>query len=227
MKITSQFLRSFIALCLLCTDICACGKTDADADKNTTDTTPQTDVETLDHDVFYVKSEAFISYMESLEECINDIHDHDLIVVGVAEEIGEAFLPEDVVIYETMWDRDKYYATLEIRTPITFRITEVLGSVQDLSYSVGDAITIYQFYGQVDKYCNCLLEGEEELKQGEEYILYLRHRGDNIFTIFPQESIQIKKDGTLLSLLHNIMLYADCEDKEDAIAKIKAILNAQ
>ena len=222
MKITSQFLRSFIALCLLCTVICACGKTDADADKNTTDTTPQTDVETLDPDVFYVRTDGFIAMFESLDD---EIEESEWIVVCTVEEIGTPYFSRKADLTQAMTDRQKYDVVQSIRTPITLRVSEVLKSVTDIS--AGDTISITEFSGQVDQYCKLPLSGEIVPEKGYEYILFLSEIGDDIIVTRPQESVRIEEDGKLRSLLRNDKLYADCNGKEDAIAKIKALLDKQ
>ena len=222
MKITSQFLRSFIALCLLCTVICACGKTDADADKNTTDTTPQTDVETLDPDVFYVRTEGLISMIKSLADRIGE---SEWIVVCTVEEVGTPYFSRKADLTQAMTDRQKYDVVQSIRTPITLRVSEVLKSTTDLS--AGDTITVTEFSGQVGQYCKLPLSGEIVPEKGYEYILFLAEYSNGIIGIVPQESIQIEEDGKLRSLLRNDKLYADCNGKEDAIAKIKALLDKQ
>ena len=222
MKITLKFLRSFVALCLLCTVICACGTTDANADKNPTDTTPQTEAETLDPDVFYVKTDGFIAMFESLD---SGIADSEWIVVCTVEEVGTPYFSRKADLTQAMTDRQKYDVVQSIRTPITLRVSEVLKSVTDIS--AGDTISITAFSGQVDQYCKLPLSGEIVPEKGYEYILFLSDIGDDIIVTRPQESVRIEEDGKLRSLLRNDKLYADCNSKEDAIAKIKAILNAQ
>ena len=103
MKITFRFLRSFIALCLLCTVICACGTTNAD--KNPTDTTPQTEAETLDPDVFYVRTDDFIAMFEPLD---SGIADSEWIVVCTVEEIGTPYFSRKADLTQVMTDRQKY-----------------------------------------------------------------------------------------------------------------------
>jgi len=222
MKITLKFLRSFVALCLLCTVICACGTTDANADKNPTDTTPQTEAETLDPDVFYVRTEGSISMIKSLADRIGE---SEWIVVCTVEEVGTPYFSRKADLTQAMTDRQKYDVVQSIRTPITLRVSEVLKSITDLS--AGDTITVTEFSGQVGQYCKLPLSGEIVPEKGYEYILFLSDIGDDIIVTRPQESVRIEEDGKLRSLLRNDELYADCNGKEDAIAKIKAILNAQ
>ena len=222
MKITFRFLRSFVALCLLCTVICACGTTDANADKNPTDTTPKTETETLDPDVFYVRTEGLIYMTESLDD---EIEESEWIVVCTVEEVGTPYFSRKADLTQAMTDRQKYDVVQSIRTPITLRVSEVLKSTTDLS--AGDTITVTEFSGQVGQYCKLPLSGEIVPEKGYEYILFLSDIGDDIIVTRPQESVRIEEDGKLRSLLRNDELYADCNGKEDAIAKIKAILNAQ
>ena len=220
MKITLKFLRSFVALCLLCTVICACGTTNAD--KNPTDTTPQTEAETLDPDVFYVRTEGSISMIKSLADRIGE---SEWIVVCTVEEVGTPYFSRKADLTQAMTDRQKYDVVQSIRTPITLRVSEVLKSVTDIS--AGDTISITEFSGQVDQYCKLPLSGEIVPEKGYEYILFLSEIGDDIIVTRPQESVRIEEDGKLRSLLRNDKLYADCNGKEDAIAKIKALLDKQ
>ncbi len=220
MKITFRFLRSFIALCLLCTVICACDTTNAD--KNPTDTTPQTEAETLDPDVFYVRTDGFIAMFESLDD---EIEESEWIVVCTVEEVGTPYFSRKADLIQAMTDRQKYDVVQSIRTPITLRVSEVLKSTTDLS--AGDTITVTEFSGQVGQYCKLPLSGEIVPEKGYEYILFLSDIGDDIIVTRPQESVRIEEDGKLRSLLRNDKLYADCSGKEDAIAKIKALLDKQ
>ena len=220
MKITFRFLRSFIALCLLCTVICACGTTDTD--KKSADTTPKTEAETLDPDVFYVRTDGFIAMFESLGD---EIEESEWIVVCTVEEIGTPYFSRKADLTQVMTDRQKYDVVQSIRTPITLRVSEVLKSKTDLS--AGDTINITEFSGQVDQYCKLPLSGEIVPEKGYEYILFLSDIGDDIIVTRPQESVRIEEDGKLRSLLRNDELYADCNGKEDAIAKIKALLDKQ
>jgi len=222
MKITLKFLRSFVALCLLCTVICACGTTDANADKNPTDTTPQTEAETLDPDVFYVRTEGSISMIKSLADRIGE---SEWIVVCTVEEVGTPYFSRKADLTQAMTDRQKYDVVQSIRTPITLRVSEVLKSITDLS--AGDTITVTEFSGQVGQYCKLPLSGEIVPEKGYEYILFLSDIGDDIIVTRPQESVRIEEDGKLRSLLRNDKLYADCNGKEDAIAKIKALLDKE
>ena len=222
MKITLKFLRSFVALCLLCTVICACGTTDANADKNPTDTTPQTEAETLDPDVFYVKTDGFIAMFESLD---SGIADSEWIVVCTVEEVGKPYFSKEVDLTQVVTDRQKYELTKTIETPFTLRVSEVLKSTTDLS--AGDTLTVTEFFGQVDQYCQLPFDGEIVPEKGYEYIMFLSEYNNGIIGIHAQESVRIEEDGKLRSLLRNDKLYADCNGKEDAIAKIKALLDKQ
>jgi len=222
MKITFRFLRSFVALCLLCTVICACGTTDANADKNPTDTTPKTETETLDPDVFYVRTEGLIYMTESLDD---EIEESEWIVVCTVEEVGTPYFSRKADLTQAMTDRQKYDVVQSIRTPITLRVSEVLKSTTDLS--AGDTITVTEFSGQVGQYCKLPLSGKIVPEKGYEYILFLSDIGDDIIVTRPQESVRIEEDGKLRSLLRNDKLYADCNGKEDAIAKIKALLDKE
>ncbi|MBQ3065687.1 MAG: hypothetical protein IJC98_05575, partial [Clostridia bacterium] len=147
------------------------------------------------------------------------------IVVCTVEEVGTPYFSRKADLTQAMTDRQKYDVVQSIRTPITLRVSEVLKSVTDIS--AGDTISITEFSGQVDQYCKLPLSGEIVPEKGYEYILFLSEIGDDIIVTRPQESVRIEEDGKLRSLLRNDKLYADCNGKEDAIAKIKALLDKQ
>ena len=176
-----------------------------------------------EYTLIFPYTEYLIHFWDSLSEPVAEA---DLIVVATAEEIGDTYFANGRKVWDNMFEMDVLADGDHIRTPITFRISEVLKSKGDTAYTNGDTLLIAENYGRAGQYFYLPMEGIIPFEEDCEYILFLSFYSGE-FHVHSQESVLIKEDGTLSSLFKNDKLYADCEGKEDAIAKIKAILNAQ